>query len=632
MTDAFVQAAPVWTGVAYPVSRLVYTLLFMLLVVVGAVTGVRARTTNKLMSEIATTLGIFLLVIGAIVYTVAFRGLRLSEMVVSWTLSGGAIAWFLRRMHAITAEETTQKRDAAVNASEARFQSIIENAAEVLSIVNFDGTRRYVSPAVSRILGFEPHEIEGSHAFDILEEGDRGRALEMFAEVSAEHGNVRSGEFHYGHKDGTSRILAITAKNLGDVAGVEGVVVNMRDVTPQKTLEEQLQQAQKMETVGQLAGGIAHDFNNLLTAIIGRTEFLTQSTNLDTDQREDVDEIRRAAERAGSLTRQLLAFSRKQLLVPRVLNLNQIVIDTGPMLRRLIGEDVRIDTIRQEDLGNIVADSGQIQQVLLNLALNARDAMPAGGLLTIETANADPQHPVGPAGHEPQGEFVMLRIVDTGEGMDARIKAHLFEPFFTTKPMGKGTGLGLSTVYGIIKQSGATIEVDSSVGHGTTFRIYFPRTDAEVASPDVEQGETSPCGTERILLVEDDDSVRLLAERILAEKGYRVTIARSGSTAMKIFDGAPDEIDLVLTDLIMPEMSGREMMERLHHVRPRLRVLYMSGYTDDEIVRRGLHDPTVWFLQKPFTGAELLTKVRQVIEGAERDPMFMPATREITTV
>jgi two-component system cell cycle sensor histidine kinase/response regulator CckA len=604
----------------------------MLLVVVGAVTGVRARTTNKLVSEIATTLGIFLLVIGAIVYTVAFRGLRLSEMVVSWTLSGVAIVWFLRRMHAITAEETTQKRDAAVNASEARFQSIIENAAEVLSIVNFDGTRRYVSPAVTRVLGFEPHEIEGSHAFDILQEADREGAREMFAEVSAEHGNVRSGEFHYNHKDGSPRILAITAKNLGDVPGVEGVVVNMRDVTAQKTLEEQLQQAQKMETVGQLAGGIAHDFNNLLTAIIGRTEFLAQSTNLDGEQREDVDEIRRAAERAGSLTRQLLAFSRKQLLVPRVLNLNQIVIDTGPMLRRLIGEDVRIDTIRQEDLGNIVADSGQIQQVLLNLALNARDAMPAGGLLTIETANASPQHPDGLVGQEPQGEFVMLRIVDTGEGMEERVKAHLFEPFFTTKPMGKGTGLGLSTVYGIIKQSGATIEVDSSMGHGTTFRIYFPRTDAEAASPDVEPAEISPCGTERILLVEDDDSVRMLAQRILAEKGYRVTIASSGLTAVRIFNGAPDEVDLVLTDLIMPGMSGRELMEKVHHVRSRLRVLYMSGYTDDEIVRRGLHDPTVWFLQKPFTGAELLTKVRQVLDGAERDAMFMPTSREITTV
>lgn len=626
------QTAVISTGFAYPTSRLIYTLLFMTLVIVGAVTGVRARTSNKLMSEIATTLGIFMLVIGTIVYTVAFRGLRLMEMVVSWTVSAVAIAWFLRRMHAVTAAETTQKRDAAVNASEARFQSIIENAAEGLSVIGLDGTRRYVSPALGRILGFEPKELEGSKAIDIIDPEDVPRYWQMFLDVSAQFGNVREDEFRYRHKDGVSRTLAVTAKNLGDVTGVEGIVMNMRDVTPQRTLEERLHQSQKMETVGQLAGGVAHDFNNLLTAIIGRTEFLAQGPNLDADQREDVDEIRRAAERAGALTRQLLAFSRKQLLVSRVLNLNQIVVDTGPMLRRLIGEDVRIHTLLQEHLGNIVADHGQIQQVLLNLALNARDAMPAGGLLSIETSNAKPQHPEGGIARELPGEFVMLRVSDTGQGMDAHIKAHLYEPFFTTKPLGKGTGLGLSTVYGIIKQSDATIEVDSTVGRGTTFRIYFPRTQADVTPGPGQEPELMVGGTERILLAEDDDSVRHLVERILADKGYRVTSARDGFAALGIFEKIPNEIDLVVTDLVMPGLSGRELMEKLHYVRPRLRVLYMSGYTDDEIVRRGLHDASVWFLQKPFTGAELLSKIRQVIEGAERDPIHHSPLPEKTTV
>lgn len=622
------QAAAMWTGVAYPVSRLVYTLLFMTVVVVGAVAVVRTRTSNKLLSEIATALGIFMLVIGTIVYTAAFRGLRLTEMVVSWAISAMAIAWFLRRMHVITAAETTQKRDAAVNASEARFQSIIENAAEGLSIVGFDGKRRYVSPAMGRILGFEPSELEGSKAIDIVAPEDLQRASEMFLELQSRYGNTRSGDFRYIHKDKSTRILSLTAKNLGDVPGVEGIVVNLRDVTAQRLMEDQLKQAQKMDTIGQLAGGIAHDFNNLLTAIGGRTEFLSQSS-LDEDQREDVDEIRRAAERAGGLTRQLLAFSRKQLLVPRVLDLNQVVTDTEPMLRRLIGEDVRIHTISQEGLGHILADSGQIEQVLLNLALNSRDAMPSGGLLTIETANAGLQHGDGGATRGPVGDFVMLRIADTGEGMDARTKAHLFEPFFTTKPMGKGTGLGLSTVYGIVKQSGATIEVESSRGHGTTFRIYFPRTHAQVARhADQEQPELCSGGTERILLVEDDDSVRRLAERLLAGKGYRVTIAHRGAAALEIFEGAPDEIDLVVTDLVMPGMSGRELVERLHESRPRLRVLYMSGYTDDEIIRRGLHDPNVSFLQKPFTGSELVAKVRRVLDDPERDPVLMPSLGE----
>jgi PAS domain S-box-containing protein len=627
------QTAAVGAGIAYPVSRLFYTLLFMTLLTAAAVAAVMSRTRNKLLGEIAARFGVFMLVIGTTASTVAFRGLRLSEMLLSWAVSALAIAVFLRRMQVIMTAESAQKRDAAVNASEARFQSIIENSAEGMSIVTCQGALRYASPAVERLLGFEASELEGSKAIDFVDPDDVERYWEMFLDVGSESGRTRSDEFRYVHKDKTSRMLAVTAKNLCDIPGVEGVIVNMRDVTEQRTLEQQLQQAQKMETIGQLAGGIAHDFNNLLTAISGRTEFLSESSNLGVDQREDVDEIRRAAERAARLTKQLLTFSRKQLFVPRVLDLNQIVVDTGPMLRRLIGEDVQIHTIRQDGLGNIIADSGQIEQVLLNLSLNARDAMPSGGMLTIETANADLQPADGGVAQRPAGEFVMLRIADTGQGMDAHTRAHLFEPFFTTKPVGQGTGLGLSTVYGIVKQSDATIEVDSSVGHGTTFRIYFPRTCA-AAMPDSDREHAEQCagGTERILLVEDDNSVGQLARRILAGKGYRVTLARGGAAAIRIFEESPDGMDLVLTDLVMPGMSGRDLMQRLHRARPRLRVLYMSGYTNDDILRRGLHDPSVWFLQKPFTGAGLLTKVRQVLDGAERDPVRVPTLGESGTV
>lgn len=620
------DASYLWQGVPYPVERLAYTLVFMFAVVIAAIVLLRVTSANKLQTDIFTTFGIFVLIIGTIVYTVAFRGLRLGEMAISWAISAVAIAWFLRRTHEITSFQSSQTRDAAVDASEARFQSIIENAVEGVSIVNSDGTRRYVSPSMGRLLGFEPQDLEGSKLFDILAPEDVQRAWEMFLEVRAAFGNTRTAEFRYIHKDKSSRVLAVTAKNLCDVPGVGGMVVNMRDVTTQRTLEHQLLQAQKMETIGQLAGGIAHDFNNLLTAISGRTEFLSHASNLEPGQREDVDEIRRATERAAGLTSQLLAFSRKQLLVPRVLSLNQVIADTEPLLRRLIGEDVRIEVVTRECVSNIVADSGQLGQVLLNLALNARDAMPSGGVLTIETSNGRPAATGDTPNGEANDDYVMLRVADTGEGMDDHTKAHLFEPFFTTKPKGKGTGLGLSTVYGVVKQSNAVISVDSAPQRGTEFRIYFPSTDQPVsAKVDGPQITRKLRGTERILLIEDDSSVRKLADRILGDHGYVVRVAADPHQAIDLFDQSPDDIDMVLTDLVMPEMSGREVMEQLHRKRPRLRVLYVSGYTDDEILRRGLHDPTVWFLQKPFTGAALLSTVRQVLDGAEREPLMMPA-------
>jgi len=373
-----------------------------------------------------------------------------------------------------------------------------------------------------------------------------------------------------------------------------------------------------MESVGQLAGGVAHDFNNLLTVITGRVGFLIGSPNLDADQNADLAEISAAATRAAELTHQLLAFSRKQLLQPRVLDLNRTLDDVQPLLRRLIGEDIKIHIEHGPELGSVTADPGQLQQILMNLALNARDAMPHGGVLTFRTANetvcagnAPSEVPVNP------GEYVCLQVSDTGLGMDPTTQTRIFEPFFTTKGQGKGTGLGLSTVYGIVKQSGAGISVTSAPEAGTTFRVYFPRTDGYALAQPAERDESSPLsGTETILLVEDETSVRKLVERVLKSRGYHVLSAEHGDHALQLAADLQRGVDLVLTDIVMPAMSGRELVEALQTSRPLLRVLYMSGYTDDEIMRRGLHDPSTSFIQKPFTAETLAVQVRRVLDAA----------------
>jgi two-component system, cell cycle sensor histidine kinase and response regulator CckA len=610
--EALLQTGATAGYAPYPMSRLVYTLLFMAFVLGAAVIAVRRISTNRLFSQLVTTLGIFLLIIGTIVYTVAFRGLRFVEMVLSWSVSAGAIYWFLGNMNRIARTET-ELRLAAIKESETRFQAIIENAAEIVGIVGFNGVIGYISPAVTRVLGVSPEALQGKIFFDIMHPDDGLAARLVFAELTAEPGNVRSDEVRFRHADGSWRTLALTAKNLENIRGIDAIVVNARDITQQKALETELRQAQRMETVGQLAGGVAHDFNNLLTAINGRTEFLAESKDLSATQREDVEEIRLAAERAASLTRQLLAFSRKQVLVPRVIDLNEIIRNMEKMLRRLIGEDIVVQVRPQDNLGHITADGGQLEQILLNLCLNSRDAMPEGGVLTIETANVNSADSGVSDTTDKPADLVLLSVSDTGEGMDEQIKDHIFEPFFTTKPEGKGTGLGLSTVYGIVKQSGATITVDSALGQGTTFKIYFPRTNAELAvSPAATVRKE---GSERLLLVEDDRSVRELAERIFRDRGYQVTATADGKEALRAFGAAPDRVDLIITDLIMPNMSGRELVQALHQIRPNLKALYVSGYTEDEIIRRGLHDPTVAFLQKPFTADELLNKVRSLLDG-----------------
>jgi signal transduction histidine kinase/ActR/RegA family two-component response regulator len=441
---------------------------------------------------------------------------------------------------------------------------------------------------------------------------------ELLRAVLLSYGVSVSGQARYRHKDASWRIFDGTMMNLLDVPGVEGLVVNLRDVTEQAALEGELRQAQKMESVGQLAGGVAHDFNNLLTVIIGRIDFLVGAPNIDEEQQADLGEIKKAAERAAGLTRQLLAFSRKQLLQPRVLDLNRTLDEFEPMLRRLIGEDIRIEIEHGYELGSVSADPGQLQQILMNLALNARDAMPSGGVIRFRTANEIAGSGAGsPAMQIAPGDYVVLEVSDTGLGMDTATQARIFEPFFTTKGQGKGTGLGLSTVYGIVKQSGGGISVASTPDAGTVFRVYFPRTAGYALAEAAEgQHDATLSGTETILLVEDDTSVRRLVERVLKSRGYDVLAAEDGGDALKLASDVQLAVDLVLTDIVMPQMSGRELVEALQTGRPALRVLYMSGYTDDEIVRRGLKHPGLSFIQKPFTADNLAMQVRKVLDAA----------------
>src|SRR2546428_2824397 len=381
--------------------------------------------------------------------------------------------------------------------------------------------------------------------------------------------------------------------------------------------EEQLRQSKKVEPIGSLGGGIAHDFNNLLTIINGYTELLLARLPGNDKMSRDVNEIRKAGQRAASLTRQLLAFSRKQILEPRVLDLNAIVVELEKMLRRLIGEDIRLTIAPAADLRRIKTDPGQIEQVIMNLVVNARDAMPQGGNLTLETANVDldPSYASRHVGVRP-GAYVMLAVSDTGCGMDKESMTHIFEPFFTTKAPGKGTGLGLSTVYGIIKQSGGNVWAYSEPGRGTTFKIYLPQVEGVVDRPPREgQRAGIPRGSETILLAEDQKELRELIRQMLEMNGYTVIAACDGLEAIEICKRHEGLIHLMLSDVVMPQMGGRELAQRLATVRPDMKVLYMSGYTSNAIVHHGILDPGTLFIQKPFTPDSLARKVREVLDG-----------------
>jgi len=454
---------------------------------------------------------------------------------------------------------------------------------------------------------------------------------QAMAYYAPEFREVIQGNFEACARDGTAfdlelQIVTATGRRvwvraIGNAErDASGAITTLRgafqDIDDRRTLQDQLRQTQKMEAVGHLAGGVAHDFNNLLSIILSYASFALESLKAGDPLRDDIEQIRAAGRRAADLTAQLLAFSRQQVLQPRVIDLNDIIAGMSSMLGRLLGEHIELTALTAPGLGHVVADPGQVEQIVMNLAVNARDAMPRGGKLTIETCNVElgADYVGSHAGRVP-GNYVMLAISDTGTGMDAATRARIFEPFFTTKEQGKGTGLGLATTFGIVKQSGGYVEVYSELGHGSAFKVYFPRTNQVVSAATALRPPAELRGSETILLVEDDSHVRAVACAILRRNGYQVVDASNGGEAFLISKAYAGEIDLLLTDVVMPRMSGRILAEQLALERPGMKVLFSSGYTDDTIVHHGVLNEGIAFLQKPFTPDALLQKVREVIEG-----------------
>jgi len=549
----------------------------------------------------------------------------------------------LRRTHD-QLEERTQELEGEITERQRvqeKLQEILLLQRAILDAANYsiisvspDGTIRTFNAAAQRWLGYAAEEMVGQARLEILHDpqevaqhaGELAQELGLPVELGfaalvarAQRGAPDEQEWTYIRKDGSRFpvLLSMTAllDRQGEITGYLGIA---SDTTERKHLEQQLRQSQKMEAVGRLAGGIAHDFNNLLGVIIGYCELLLMdSENCAGPLAKKVEEIEKAGQRAASLTRQLLAFSRKQVIKPAVLNLNSVVGDLDKMLRRLIGEDIDLAVLRGSGLGCAKADRSQIEQVIMNLVVNARDAMSKGGKLIIETRNVDldegyaQRHwPVRP------GRYVMLAVTDTGTGMDEETQAHVFEPFFTTKEAGKGTGLGLATVFGIVKQSSGYIWVYSEPGLGSTFKIFLPRVDLpdDLGAPRARLAE-SLHGSETILLVEDAEAFRTLTREFLTTMGYAVLEARDGEEAIQIARQNGDPIHLLLTDVVMPKISGRELAERMKNLRPETKLIYMSGYTEDTVILHGVSHGTGALLQKPFTFEELSRKLREILDA-----------------
>ncbi|HSU17385.1 PAS domain S-box protein [Longimicrobium sp.] len=498
-----------------------------------------------------------------------------------------------------------------------RLAAVVGTMDDAVVCKAFDGTILSWNAAAVRLFGWSEAETVGRPVFEFLSPETHAEEREILARVAAGE-RVAGREMERTRSDGRRVLVCITVSPVRDAAGrVQCAAVVARDLTDERRLQAQLRQAQKMEAVGRLAGGIAHDFNNLLTAIKGNAGLLLGDLPAASPWREEVEEIDRASQRASDLTRQLLAFSRRQVLQPRVVDLNAVIADTRRMLRRLIEEDVEIDVALDPGAGRVEADPGQVEQVVLNLAVNARDAMPGGGRLAISTSAASvPQEPrTGWPYYVAPGDYVRLDVRDSGMGMEPDILAHLFEPFFTTKPAGKGTGLGLSTVYGIVKQSGGYVWAESQVGAGSRFVVLLPRVpDAGAApAPAPEAAPGRGCGA-TVLLVEDEDSVRSLARRVLARAGYQVLEAPDGERALEVAGAHAGAIDLLLTDVVMPGGGGRKLADAMGRVRPATRVLYMSGYPGDAIAEHGLA-PEVDLLPKPFSPDTLLRRVASALGG-----------------
>jgi len=513
-----------------------------------------------------------------------------------------------------------RRAEAELRESEARYRRIIETTNEGVWMIDEHHRTTFANQRLGAFLGREASELMDRSIFEFVREGSRPALAQRLERQAAGSGGDRI-EIELVRKDGAYLwVLLDSTVFAADQTAGAGFLIMVVDINQRRVLEDQLRQAQKMEAIGSLAGGVAHDFNNLLSVILSYTALVIEGLNASDPIRADLQEVEKAGHFAKELTRQLLAFSRKQLIEPKMLDLNSVVISTERMLRRLLGESYVLSLLTAQGLGVVYADPNQIEQIIMNLVVNARDAMPEGGRVTIETANVDLDEGYAAAHHDVvPGPYVLLAVTDTGIGMSPETQARIFEPFFTTKAPGHGTGLGLATVFGIVKQSRGHIWVYSESGKGTTFKIYLPRKDGP-AEP-IEAAPAGPIslrGTETILLVEDAEQVRVAARVILRRQGYNVLEAENGGEGFLICEKYPAKIDLLVTDVVMPHMSGKELAERLAAMRPGMKVLFLSGYTENSIVHNGILDSGVAFLQKPLTPDSLARKVRATLDGPAR--------------
>ena len=515
------------------------------------------------------------------------------------------------------ARRMAEQASIALRSSEERYRSLVENANDVVYTHDLDGNLTSFNRAGEVLLGYSRYEVLGKNIQRLLAP-EYVERFNLALEGGKAGAELAPMEVHILGRDGRRLILEINARLAyqgGKPAGVHGIA---RDVTERRHLEDQLRQAQKMEAVGKLAGGVAHDFNNLLTVIVGYSELLMSRLTPEGQEHRMISEIRRASEQAASVTAQLLAFGRRQVLQPRILDLNAVVSATKKMLERLIGEHIRLVTDLNHAIGAVKADPSQVQQVIMNLAVNARDAMPKGGTLTIGTRNQRFER--GQTHNDvavSPGDYVVLSVTDNGCGMERRIQDRIFEPFFTTKELGKGTGLGLSTVYGIVKQSGGYIWIDSEVNRGSTFSIYLPQVDEPVPAVKVDTDIAASPGTGTVLLVEDEETVRSMAKTCLEMSGYRVIEASDGVEALHILRTQAVPIDLLLTDVVMPFMTGPELAEQITTYFPKIKVLYMSGYSDREFEEASVPPSSGNYLQKPFSPHALTAKLRELSQESE---------------